>query len=263
MIGFASRLVGLALAMSLVSVTTSVAQGTGFLSNREYTICLSLAAREPDEAFEHSLRWQDTGGGNAALHCSAVALFNLGHFDEAAVRLEKLAGSMPDETPPTVVAEILAHAGIAWQQEGDLDKALAAQNNALDLSASNPDILTDRATTLFERFNYWEAIDDLNQALFLASARADILTLRASAYRHVDALDLALEDANRALELEPDYPEALLERGIIHRLQENTAKARGDWVRLIQIHEGRPAADAARRNLELLDVQVEGNRATE
>ncbi len=232
-------------------------QQPDFLENREYRICLSLAARAPEEAFEQSLQWQDVGGGDAALHCSAVALFNLGHYAEAARRLERLARGMPDATPPSVVAEILAHAGVAWQQEGDLDQALAVQNSALELSAVNPDILTDRAVTRFERFQYWEAIDDLNQALFLAPSRPDILALRASAYRHVDALGLALEDADRALLLEPDHPEALLERGMIRRLQDDATGARADWIRLLQVHEGRPAAEAARRNLERLDVQVD------
>lgn len=232
-------------------------QQTDFLSNREYQICLSLAVREPEEAFEHSLRWHDAGGGDAALHCSAIALINLGHYPEAATRLEKLARGMPDDTPPNVVAEIMAHSGIAWQQAGDLDKALEVQSSALELSPNNPDILTDRAVTFFSRNEYWEAIDDLNQALFLAPGSAPVHALRASAYRYVDALDLAMEDANRALKLEADNPEALLERGIIYRLQGNAASARQDWLTLIRLHEGRPAAEDARRNLEMLDLQVD------
>ena len=240
MAGFASRLAILWAAVAVWMPGPSLAQEAGLLGNREYQICLSLAARSPEEAFEQSLRWQDAAG-----------------------RLETLARGMPDATPPSVVAEILAHAGIAWQRHGDLDKALAVQNSALELSSANPDILTDRATTLFERFEYWEALDDLNQALFLAPARPDILALRASAYRHVDALDLALEDATRALELEPDHAEALLERGIIHRLQDNATEARADWIRLLEVHEGRPAAEAARRNLERLDVQVDDVGAPE
>lgn len=235
----------------------AAAQQTDFLSNREYQICLSLALREPEEAFEHSLRWHDAGGGNAALHCSAIALINLGHYPEAAARLQDLAEKMPDDTPPNVVAEILAHAGIAWQQAGDFDRALETQDSALALSPNNPDILTDRAITNFTKAEYWEAIDDLNQALFLAPGSANIHALRASAYRFVDVLDLAMEDANRALVLEPDNPEALLERGIIHRLEGNASAARQDWITLIRLHDGRPAAEDAKRNLEMLDLQVD------
>jgi len=58
------------------------------------------------------------------------------------------------------------------------------------------------------------------------------------------------------LELSPQYPEALLERGIIFRLQGRNEGARQDWVALIRLYEGTPAADAAQRNLEKLDVKV-------
>lgn len=252
-----ARVLYAAIALQVWAASPSLAQQADFLSNREYQICLSLAVREPEEAFEHSLRWHDAGGGNAALHCSAIALINLGHFREAATRLEDLARQMPDDTPPNVVAEILAHAGIAWQQAGDLDRALEIQGSALELSPNNPDILIDRAITNFNKAEYWETVDDLNQALFLAPGSAPIHALRASAYRYVDVLDLAMEDANRALQLDPENPEALLERGIIHRLQGNAAAARRDWLKLIQLHDGRPAAEDAKRNLEMLDLQVD------
>ena len=55
------------------------------------------------------------------------------------------------------------------------------------------------------------------------------------------------------MKLDPDNPEGLLERGIIYRLTGKIMAARVDWLRLAERHEGRPAAEAARRNLELLD----------
>jgi len=64
-----------------------------------------------------------------------------------------------------------------------------------------------------------------------------------------------MDDANRALSRDPDNAEALLERGILYRLAGNLDAARQDWVHLIAKHDGRPAAEDARRNLELLDVK--------
>ena len=233
-----------------------LAQQTGpeFLQQREYQICIHLARTEPATAFEQSLAWADGGGGPAALHCGAIALINLGHFPEAATRLEKLSKELPDDTPPGVVAEILAHAGLSWMEADELSRAYAALTSALALSPANPDILTDRATVLFLSGKYWEAIDDLNKALDVSPERPETLALRASAYRYVDALEVALDDATRALELDPDHPEALLERGIIYRLLGQNDAARKDWLHLVDIHAGRPAADSAQRNLELMDV---------
>lgn len=248
----------IALALTLTGAAAGAsAQGDDeTLEQQEYETCMRLTRVDPAQAFEHSLAWRDRGGGPAAQHCSAVALIMLGHEAEAAERLETLATGMPDDTPPGAVAEILAQAGLAWLDAGDASRARAVQSAALELAPDNPDILIDRATAYFATANYWEAIDDLNLALEVDRERTDAYALRASAYRHVDVFDLALEDADRALELDPQHPEALLERGALHRLLGNPDAARQDWLLLIRLHDGRPAADHARRNLELLDLET-------
>lgn len=221
---------------------------------RLYRGCMQLTRTDPDAAFEEALRWQDMGGGTPAQHCAAVALSILGHHGEAATRFEALAAEMPDDAPAEAVADILAHAGLSWMQAGDLDRAYAVQSAALELKPDMPTILVDRALVLAQQDSFWEAIDDLNRALELDPEDPAAYTLRASAYRFLEVNDLAMTDAERALALDPEYPEALLERGILHRLAGNLEAARRDWLRLIALHDGRPAAEDARRNLELLDV---------
>lgn len=234
------------------------AQSSGFVDQEEYRICMSMVGIDANQAFERALAWEDAGGGHAARHCAGVALNALGHFSEAAQRLEILAAAMPDDTPPEVVAEILGHAGLSWQQAGESQRAFTVQSAALDLAPGDPALLVDRAASLFALNNYWEAIDDLNAAAAIARDDPEILVFRASAYRHVDALDLAMEDANRALSLASDHPEGLLERGILRRLTGDIEGARSDWLTLITLHEGRPAADVARRNLERMDLKSGG-----
>jgi regulator of sirC expression with transglutaminase-like and TPR domain len=56
-----------------------------------------------------------------------------------------------------------------------------------------------------------------------------------------------------ALALEPSHPEALLERGILHLADGETARARADWQRVIAVAPDSPAAAAARNNLARLD----------
>ena len=221
----------------------------------EYHNCMRLARTDPGAAFEHALSWQDLGGGVPARHCEAVALMMLGQPAEAAARFEELAKAMPDSTPPEIVADVMAHAGIAWMDAGDLDRARAAQTAALDIHPDSPAILVDRAMVLSQQSYFWEAIDDLNRSIDLDPTDPAAFALRASAYRFVDAEGLALEDANRALSIDPDQPEALLERGILLRLKGDLAGARRDWLHLIEMHDGRPAAELARRNLEKLDVK--------
>lgn len=224
---------------------------------REYQQCMRLVSADPDQAFEYSLAWSDRGGDFPARHCQAAALFALGEFGEAAARLEKLATDMDGRAPADAVADLLGHAGVAWQQAGELERANAAQTSALGIAPHKTEIRIDRAMTLAQAQNWWEAIDDLNLVLEDEPENVTARVLRGSAYRQVDALDLALEDLNRALSKSPDDPEGLLERGIVHRLKGNIDGARADWLNVLRLHEGRPAADMAKRNLELLDVKPE------
>ncbi len=234
---------------------------------RQYEACLRLVAIDAEQAFETGLAWQDNGGGDGALHCIAVALIALEHFEEGARRLEALAPTMVAGTSAAMRAEVLAQAGQAWLRAGDLDRAFTVQTEALKLARANSrafaEILIDRAITLAQANHYWEAIDDLNMAIELAQQLADGgpeptfgLVLRASAYRFVEALPLALEDAEAALALSPNHPEALLERGIIRRLMGDDEGARRDWLALARLHGSTRAAAAARRNLEKMDVKI-------
>jgi tetratricopeptide (TPR) repeat protein len=250
-------LVALAASVSVGSPAgPASAQDPQTLQQIEYEACMRLTRTDPEEAFERSLAWQDMGGGLPARHCGAVALMLLGHHAEAASRFEEAARQMPDDAPPEAVADMMAHAGIAWMEAGETARALDAQTAALALFPDAPEILVDRALVLGQEKRYWEAIDDLNAALAIFPDDPAALSMRASAYRYVDVPDLAMEDATRALEIDSTHPEALLERGILHRLAGNPDAARQDWITLIEYHDGRPAADHARRNLELLDVKT-------
>jgi Flp pilus assembly protein TadD len=104
---------------------------------------------------------------------------------------------------------------------------------------------------------FWDAVDDLNRAIDLAPKRPDVLALRASAYRRLETLDLAEDDVTRALALEPGFPDALLERGILRRLKGDTAGARRDWLAVVRAGGDSPAAEAARDQLERLDMKTQ------
>ena len=223
---------------------------------RTYENCMNLAHKDPDGALEAALAWQVINGDGAAHHCSAVAFFNLGQYEQAAKRFKALADSM-SAAPAEARAAMLAQAGAAWFRAEQLEKAYATQSAALKLAPNDLEILIDRATTLGAARNYWEAIDDLNQVIEIDPERTNALILRASAYRFVDALPLAQQDVAAAYRLAPHRPEVMLEYGILKRLTGDRDSARQTWLNLIPLHDGSEAAKAAQRNLELLDVKLE------
>ena len=223
---------------------------------REYQSCMTLAAKQPDQAFETAGGWIDRGGGPPARHCQAVALVGLGRYGEAAQRLEALAGDPRLRSTPLAEAA-LGQAVQAWILAGDNARAIAAATAALKLAPNDPGLLVDRSIGYAGAKQYWEAIDDLNRAIELAPKRADAYVFRGSAYRLLDSLELAREDLAKALSLDPYSPEALLERGILKRLAEDKAGARADWMRVLELAPTSPAAEAARANLEKMDVKTQ------
>ena len=186
-------------------------------------------------------------------------MIGLQEYGEAATRLEEMAEDSREST--VVRAGLLGQAGQAWLLEGKLERAYAAQTTALDLlpliDQHRIAVLIDRAETLAAARNYWESIDDLNDVIAADPDNSDALAFRASAYRYVDAPELAMEDANRALKAAPDNASALLERGILYQMNNEKAAARQDWLKAIQLAPDSSAADAARANIEKLDVNVE------
>lgn len=231
------------------------ARGGELIDNRqEYANCLELAKQDPSTAYEHAVGWQGLGGGEAAQHCQAVALMRLGKYDEAAYRLEKLAEN--SKQTPHRRAEMLAQAAQAHLMLDDLERANADQTTAIKLDPNNPDLYVDRSVTLFAVGDYKRAVADLDQSIRISPRRAEPYALRAAAKRFQDQLEPAMADAELAVSVSGGkYPEGLLERGILRRLKGDKTGARQDWMALLAISPEGETADAARRNLELMDVK--------
>ncbi len=223
-------------------------------NEREYEACMRIAQTNPKAAHESALAWRARGGGDAAIHCVAVSLLGLGQARQAALMLEELAGQT-DGKRPSLKARLYGQAANAWMIDGAPEMSEKLLTEALAISPNEVDLIVDRAIARGTRSKYWEALDDLNHALDLSPDRADALTFRASAWRQVNSPELARQDIDRALELRPDLPDALLERGLIRLAAGDTAGARADWLRVVEVAVEGPVTEAARQNLEKLDVK--------
>ncbi len=219
-----------------------------------YAACMAMAQKSPQQAINDSKAWAARGGGEPAQHCAAIAYLGLGLYNEAAQRLEVL-GERSAMQDGRLRADLYAQAGQAWLIAGKPDQALAAQTRALALRPNDAEILIDRSITLATSGRLWEAVDDLNHVLDVAPNRADALVFRASAYRSLETLDLAEQDIEAANRLWPDSAEVILERGSIRKSRGNIAGARADWLRVIELAPNTPSGEAARREIQTLDVR--------
>jgi tetratricopeptide (TPR) repeat protein len=217
-----------------------------------YEACMEKSRATPKEGLQTAEAWLAEAESTAGRHCRAVALIGLGREEEAVAALDAL-GRRIEEREPALAADLYRQAAMVHLQAGRLDAAEKLQDRGLKLAPDSVVLLIDRALLLGARMKYEDALSVLERAHALAPARVDILVLSASAHRMLGQEELAKLSLASALEIEPEDPAALLERGMLRRLDGDTEGARADWVRVRMIAPESPEAETATQNLKLLE----------
>lgn len=223
--------------------------------NDQYDKCMTMLAEDPEGAETIAATWQQSGGGDAATHCQALAMIASGDPETGAEMLEDLAHGATVQGLTRVV--LLGQAAQARLMADQAEPALKDTTEALAIAPDDPDLLIGRATASDSLGRSAEAMDDLNRALQLDAARGDALVLRAAVWRRLDMLTEARSDIDKALGLDPDDAEALLERGILRQRLGDLAGARADWIRAQELDPTSETAELAAQNLTLLDAGPE------
>jgi tetratricopeptide (TPR) repeat protein len=209
-----------------------------------YPECTAMVDRDPKMAEQQAAKWQTHGGGGAAMHCHALALYALKRYDEAARVLDALGRNR--DVPDSERADLFDQAGEAWLLAGRANEAVTSFSAALAEKPNDLSLLTDRARARGLAKDWRGADADLSAALVQDQNRADLLVLRASARWALDRKADSATDIVRALEVYPDYPPALLERGKLKYSAGDTAGARKDWQKAAASGRGETAAEARR-----------------
>jgi tetratricopeptide (TPR) repeat protein len=176
--------------------------------------CLESIADDAQQAYEIALQWRSEGGGRRAKHCVAMALFALGHEDEAAYRLDALAAG-PDGGAVDTRVKHYSEAANFWLTANEAEKAYASASAGLKLKYDHLDlrIARARAYALSGRYDYAET--DLTSVLTLDPSHASALRYRADARFKLDKFNDAHMDIEAALKLDPTSVETALLRGQI------------------------------------------------
>lgn len=250
---------------------TLVAQDTlDTPDNERYNRCISLAQRAPDQGINAALEWQLLGGGVPARHCEALALFFDKEYSEAAARLEAIAEDMRigrgmpvhDDKRATANATMLAdtygQAANAWLLGGEIVRAESAINQALALVPENStlelDLRVDKARIAAAEEDFTLALSELEAVWAVDRRRIDIMLLLASAARGIENYTRAQSALTAYMNAFPGDPSAFLELGNLRDAQGDSDGARKAWLKVLAITETGPDAEAARTNLERIDV---------
>jgi len=216
---------GISSATAKDSDTLKASQDRHKAFDAKHDACLKNITEDPDLAFEEAMIWRDDGGGRRAKHCEAMALFALGHKEEAAHRLNQLAKA-PDGGTEDMRADYFSEAANFWLVANLPKEAYASASAGLDLRQSHIElrIARARAYALLKRYDYAET--DLTSALVFNPKHAAALRYRADARRHLGKLELAKKDIEASMEVDMTSVETTLLRGeIIESLRKRSIGA--------------------------------------
>lgn len=239
---------------------------------KRYARCLDMTERTPDKAINLALVWQGENGGVPARHCEAVGLFQMGEFAESAARLERIAEDMRigRDMPirrskrivagPEMLADMYGQAANAWLYADETVNAEAAVNTALEIAPKGTtqyaDLQLMKAQVFAADGSFSAALQLIEQAIALDTERKGILIFAASSARSSGDYIKAQKYLDEYQKLFPDNPTAFLERGNLEDAMGQFDLARKSWLKVIELAPNSIDADAARANLERLDLQV-------
>lgn len=248
------------------------AQSTSGEEDR-YEACVRTAEQAPDRGINKALEWQLQGGGVPARHCEALGLFFAGEFAEAAIRLERIAEDMRigrgmpvrgDERTTAsagMLADTFRQAANAWLRGREFERAEAAIGQALAIVPENTalehSIREDRAYIAAAEGDFALALEELDFVYRSNRDRTDLLLFIASAARALENYERAGMALDQYLEAYPQDASAYLELGNLKDAQGDQPAARQAWLQVLSLSDVGPDADAARVNLERIDVSKE------
>ena len=135
------------------------------------------------------------------------------------------------------------------QQGGRIDEAETLLREQLGQDPNDPAAIYSLGVILLLRDDHAEAVTLLGHGLRVAPALALLWGLHGAATLAAGQQDEALASWNRALELKPDYPEILLNSGVLLRKQQRHLDALASFLKLLEIQ---PAHKAALGNAAIL-----------
>ena len=144
------------------------------------------------------------------------------------------AGAMPADPASAALAAVAAPGaerividrnlllqGIALQNEGKLEQAQAVFELFLTHIPNEGVALYSLAVVLMERFGAERALPVVERGVQVASAFAPIWYAHGAVLQRLGRREAAIVSYDKALELKPDYVEALINSGTLHREQLN------------------------------------------
>jgi tetratricopeptide (TPR) repeat protein len=151
--------------------------------------------------------------------------------------------------PPAKLPYAYCNRGSAYQQHGDLDKAIADYDEVVKLDPVSHLSYVCRAHGHQARRQFDQAIDDYNRAIALNPRSTDAFVGRGIAYRSKGEYDRAIADYTDAIRLDSVYVPAFRNRALAYHYKADHDRAIADYTEAIRL-DPRFALAFSNRGLE-------------
>ena len=132
--------------------------------------------------------------------------------------------------------------GSFYLKEGDLIRAMADLNKAIEIDPNYAEAYNNRGNVYYREDNGSQALRDYNKAIEMKSYYAEVYTNRGNLYKSQGNLTQALSDYTSAIELGANFSDVYDNRGIIYAMEGDLTQERSDFNRAIEINTNDPVA---------------------
>lgn len=126
--------------------------------------------------------------------------------------------------------------GMAYENKGQYDKALADYNSAIKLDKKFTEALNNRGILYASIGRYENALRDYAEAQRLSPKFADAYYNRGILYLTIGQLDKAIDDFSKAIDIEPFMADAFNNRGVALRSKGEYEKSFADFQKALKIN---------------------------
>ncbi|HEY86335.1 MAG TPA: tetratricopeptide repeat protein, partial [Chloroflexi bacterium] len=140
----------------------------------------------------------------------------------------------PEPTSTPTVGERIEQ-GIAYYEQGELDKAIVEYKEAIALEPDNPDAHRNLGTVYVDQGKWEEAVAAYEQAISLNPDFGEAYGDMVAAYINLDKLSEAIDAGEKAIELAPDYATAHNNLGTAYKKQDRLDEAVAEYQEAIRL----------------------------
>ena len=137
---------------------------------------------------------------------------------------------------PGIVAEAHNNRGIAYDGEGEVDRAIEDYSKSIELKSDFDHVYFNRGNAYHTKHDYDRAIADFTKAVELNPDFAEAYTNRGNAYHSEEDYDHAVRDHNKAIDLNPNYAEAYFNRGRAYKEKNDCDHAIADFTKATDLN---------------------------